>query len=232
MTTGETIEITRLLADQANPSGSKYNGGGWGSGWTPSCFGGNPGSRTIQGNQWGSGRTIIHVHASNAAGKSASGSQWIHTLGIPKFEGNCTANRQTWIRASFRKIATKLQEGRVLYDSYLDNTVKAFKKGCLTREGIWWRLLAELQNLNIAPIKCEDTTDPKAAFASFEAYTGRIYLRWKGTESPSEYALCHELVHKAGFHNSLYACGLSPNDIECDADHVASAILGLQPDPC
>lgn len=231
VSTGETMNVTRLLVDPTNPSGSKYDGGGWGSGWSVGCGGGNPGSRTIQGAQ-GSRHTVIHVHASNAFGKSGAKSQWVDTLGVPKFEGNSTAARQAWIRASFKKIDAKLREGRVLYDGYLDGTVKAFKKGCLTRTAVWSRLLAELENLTITPIKCEDTSDQAKAYASFESYTGRIILRWKPGKSPSEYALCHELVHKAGFHQSLYACGLSQKDIECGADHIASAILGLQPDPC
>jgi hypothetical protein len=231
VSTGETIHITGLVADATNPSGSKYDGGGWGSGWSVGCGGGNPGSRTIQGVQ-GKRHTVLHVHASNAASKSGAKSQWIDTLGIPKFEGNADATRKAWVRATLKKIDAELRNGRVLSDTYLDSTVKAFKKGCLSRKTIWSRMLAELENLDITPIKCEDTQDVTKASASFESYTGRIFLRWKPGTMPSEYALCHELAHKAGFHQSLFACGLSVADIECDADHVASAILGLAPDPC
>lgn len=231
VSTGESIHITGLVPDPTNPSGSKYDGGGWGSGWSIGCGGGNPGSRTLQGAQ-GKRHALIHVHASNAAGKSGAKSQWADVLGIPKFEGNATASRQAWVRATLKKIDTELRKGRVLSDGYLDSTVKAFKKGCLTRKGIWSRMLAELQNLDITLIKCEDTQDKTKAAATFETYTGRIFLRWKPTTMPSEYALCHELAHKAGFHSGLYACGLSAADIECGADHVASAILGLKPDPC
>jgi hypothetical protein len=156
----------------------------------------------------------------------------VDVLGIPEFEGNATASRKAWVRATLEKIDTELRKGRVLSDAYLDSTVKAFQKGCLTRKAVWSRMLAELQNLDITPIMCEDTKDPSKSYAAFQPYAGRIYLRWKPTTMPSEYALCHELAHKAGFHQSLYASGLSHADIECGADHVASAILGLKPDPC
>jgi hypothetical protein len=231
VTTGETMTITRLVADPTDPSGSKYDGGAWGSGWTVSCGGGNPGSRTVQGSR-GQRHTVLHVHASNAVGKSGAKSQWVDTLAIPKFDGNATPARKAWIRATLKKIDAKLREGRVVSDGYLDTTVKAFKKGCLTRQGVWARLLAELQNLDLVTIKCEDTQDKSKPTASWQTYSGLIYLRWRQGIGPSEYALCHELVHKVGFHQGLYGCGHSKDDIECGVDHVASAILGLAPDPC
>ena len=229
--------ITRgsyLLVDLFKPSGTKQDGGKWGSGGSPPCKNAKcmNGSWSIVGKAHKQQHIIVSIKASNILGKTKAASQWVDVLSIPKFKGTYTKSysgyksREAWIRNTLKYIDKKLREGYILNNSGLDKKVLAFKDGHLSRQQIWANLLRLLQNIKLVTFICEETTNKNAASASFKSYSNDFYFRWKPSYNlgPSEYAVLHEMVHKVGFHDSLLKY-YSVSSIENQTDLVASIIF-------
>lgn len=216
VSTSFQADKTTLVPDATVFSGSKYDGGSWGVGGSPLCTGPNPGSWNLMGQQWGPRHIEAHVSAKNAMGVTSSVKKEVDILGVPQFQGAATTLRKAAVRQAYKEMTQLLRAGRVKDDAFLDTQVKAFQKGYLNRQQVWARLLAELQNLNITTIKCEDAP---GAHGNFSPFSGTITLRWWGGYGPGmPYVPIHELVHK-----------VSLTLDETDTDAIASAILGIPP---
>jgi hypothetical protein len=237
---GVVSNMDGLTADPTDPSGAKLWGASWGSGGAPPCTNAACMSitNTIKGQQWKQNWLYFYVHAHNVFGKSASESCWVDILSIPQFTGEYSVSysgfpsRQAWIRDTLKKIDEKLENGCILNDVSLDQTVDAFKKGYLSRKEIWINLRVALQNMKIVTFKCENvpgtgTSTQNTAPASWKSYGNVITFRWKPDLGwgPSEYAVMHELVHKCGFHDALFNFNYTVSEIEDQTDKVASACM-------
>ena len=217
----ESRHVT-FMAPASTFSGTRITGGAVGSGCTPPLQRGFSGTYTIRPPSQ-AGHRRESFYATNASGQSSTAEEWVDILSIPRFQG-CNASRERDIRHALLDIDQHLRTGCIYNDTGLDKTVAAFKKGQLSREGVWWNLLAQLQNLHLVTFKCNNVTDRQWVAGRWWDFSNTINLNWSPSHTPRlEYVILHELIHKVGFHSGLYRYGYSKAQIENQAHAVTSA---------
>ncbi len=202
-TMNESAHTTTLVP--GGVSGTTYDGGNWGAGATPTCGAPMSGSWPVSGQTSGHCRRHYVVAACTAPGQpSAADDAWLDVLGVPAFTGAATPARVKEIRSAVKAIDLALRQGAVINDPALSTSVDAFATGRIDRKQFWYRLLAEVENLNQDTFTCQDVADANWGGGHWSDYSNQILLDWSPSHSPAlAYVIAHELIHKCGFNSTL-----------------------------
>lgn len=223
---GVTMNRTDLVVDGSNISGTKPQGGGWGSGGMPPCVLQMNDNCKFSGKFFGHGHQVHWLSASNVMAKSASASRWIDILSIPKYKGAATPSRKSDIRSALKTIDNKLRQGAVYNDSSLDSKVPVFKNNHLNRKAFWWRLVEEIENIELDTFHCKDVANKDWGAGHWQEYANEIVLEWSPQHTPwLAYVIVHELMHKCGFNSTLKKWGYNKNEIEQQCHTVSGACI-------
>lgn len=207
--------------------GTKYGGAKWGAGGTPVCGGSMAGTWQISGQAYGHCRQDHFIQACIVpppAVPPVAGCS-LDILGVPQFKGNATANRKTDIRAAVIVVDRELRKGAIRDNTGLDSSVDAFKTGRINRQQFWFRLMDELENLNLDTFVCADVTDADWGGGHWSDYSNEIILDWSPSYTPwLELVITHELIHKCGF-NSILLKWYSVYDIEKMTEILSQSVI-------
>lgn len=225
-TMGSTKHVITLVAD-GNITGTKPQGGGFGAGGMPTCgLTQLTGSWAIPGQAHGHCHQMHWLTASNILAQSASTTRWLDILSLPQTKGAATQSRKTDIRSALKEIDTRLRNGKIINDAYLDGQVPAFKNGHLSRKALWANLLAQLENIQLVTFNCVDVADNQWGGGHWQDYTNVVQLDWSPSYTPwLEYVIVHELMHKYGFNTTLMKWGYGTLDIEQQCHTVSQAFM-------
>ena len=167
-----------LVADATQDSGTRIaHEVGWGSEPLVCSLDMN-GRSTISALTPGQYRWSISANAvwGSAAGASA------HVASIPRanIEG-ANAERASEIERTIKTMAADLLNGCIRDASALDDDIAAFRDGWLNRFSFWARLLAEIENLNLITIQCEDVAEPRtgSTFCSATRVDPQMRVPWR-----------------------------------------------------
>jgi hypothetical protein len=223
-----TIDTEDLKADPTQESGAAPDAYGYGFAGGIPCDAAQSGSLTIPANGLLSvgghyqGHYTWYCDAKNALGQEAVASDWLDVLSLPQFAGSYAAHT-TEIRNAIKDVDKTLRGGAIYNDTALDNNVDPFKKGQMSRTGLWATLLVALQNLKVVTFNCIDLAlgDPNPC-GQWGDYSNEIKLYWQPGYNPYlQFIIVHELIHKCGFNHGLNQFGYKDNEIETWACRIA-----------
>jgi uncharacterized protein YaiE (UPF0345 family) len=201
--------------DDGSGSGIVYREGG------PQWPGILTGSKALAGSA--PGLYAWYVGATNKLnGSTCSQTLAFQVIGRPGTTAACAPYQgclDKWVQFIKPRIAS-----RITNNAALDGLVDAFAQKVYDRQVIGMRLDQEL--LATGNITC--TT----ACTGSEINSGQITIDFCPSKPPTDYALLHELVHRVGFDNRIFAAytgkGLVPpsnNQVEIMAARVAGAVF-------
>jgi hypothetical protein len=218
-----------LLPDLTQISGTKADGGSYGSGGSAKCDLERVDSWTFEGSGYRQSHITFYFDASSylwiiRRTVERHRTTWLDILSVPTFKGNATPERVSQIRDAIKTIDTTLRNGTCFGNNPdLNATIPVFANKQIDQAQLAAQLLIALQNMKLITFS---VTDAAVANGHWHEYTNEIQIDW----APGiylEYIIFHELLHKYAFNSQLFTYGYSVADIEGMGHAIAGTCFPL-----